>query len=205
MKTNLLMVEGFASGINDDIKGRDEKTISHYALPIVMKKLDIATWREVHSTRLTSRRRIREAVEKFDLSNNTMIICKSMGVVEVFDFLESDDSIDLCNQGLINKIAIVCIDGHSKLWKDIIRFRPPYGKRRSFNRADIPKTQKFWIKIYNVFQQEKWPEGAIFWGANYGYQIKDEGIDHFSIIRCKTTLGVIKNACDWINSKPIQH
>ena len=128
-----------------------------------------------------------------------------MGVVEIFDFLESEDSAELCNQGLINRIAIVCIDGHSKLLKDIIRFRPPYGRRRAFDRADIKRTAKPWIQISNVYQHSKWPHGAEFKGANYNYKVTDPGINHWSIINCKTTLGVIKNACDWINSKPIQH
>ena len=88
----LALNEGFASGFWDDIRGKNEKTISQFVLPIVFNKYKILpqSWTEIHSTRLKSKRLLELfIVANADGENDLTIICKSKGCYELFKLLKN--------------------------------------------------------------------------------------------------------------------
>jgi len=198
MKTDIIINEGFASAINDGIRGLDDKTISYHVLPIVFRNLDADKWIEIWSTRVRSRKIMRGFIydnhpTDYNDRKNLLIICKSMGVVETYDVL--DEMWEAIRH--YNHIGLVCIDGHSKLLKELFKRR--YGEKRDFYRRDDWGDK---VTVYNFFQHNKYPKGAQFVGADYEYSFtnkQNEGdpglVDHFSIIYQTPVLDAVESMC----------
>jgi len=193
MKTRVIVNEGFASSFLDFFYPSGSKTVAKNVRKIT-SDMDLLGFTEIHSTRILSRRKLKETALKEDTNNflkkNLLIVGKSMGAVENYDFMMNNwEAISSC----YNKIAWVTIDGHSKLFKEL--FENPYGKNRSFVR-DKRMLGNSKIRIYNVFQQESYPEGAYFVGANENKKL--DNVDHFRIIDDEETLCMIAMAREFL-------
>ena len=200
MNNNYLLIdEGFASGINDDILGKDEKTISHHVLPVIFDEIKIKEWKEIHSTRCSSREEMRGWIgeDHRNHQGNTLLwIGKSMGCVEIIDEIKNEEH---CFNKY-DKIALFFVDGHSKLLKEIFKIR--YGKRRDFKRVDGTMDN---FKVWNYYQRNGYPEGARFKGSDVQvfideYDNDPSAINHWTIVKHPTVLRGMAGACRWLKS-----
>jgi len=197
--TNILIVEGAASKWNQDVFGHDDKTISHWTLPYALKFFagKLRGWREILSGFLWGGTwAIKQYFKKAKPEDNQLIIAKSKGCVRVFEWLKRNPEYFKLKTG---KTAILFVDGHSKIKREIFSRLPPYGKRRHFDRADIFGSYRNNVRIFNVYQHNKWPHGAYFLGADCQVKIKDKDVDHFSIIKTPTVQHYLQAACEWLD------
>jgi len=189
---DILINEGFASAITDDIMGNDEMTISHDALPVVFSVLGasrVGKWKEIHSTRISSKKYMRLFLNgRASKKRDCLIIGKSMGVVEIIDYL--DEYWPRIHD--YKKIGVVFVDGHSKLLKEI--FKKRYGEERNIER--LPEWKRNKIQFYNFFQWDLYPMGASMPQADYNMQLHNT--DHFSLIHRPEVLKGIRDMCNWL-------
>jgi len=179
MKTDLLICEGFASGVTDGVLNKDYKTISYWVLPIVKRHLHLDKYSEVHSTSIWARLLIRLFIKKNANKNkNLLLVGKSMGVVKLYRVIE--DHYHLFEK--YNKISFLSVDGHSRLFKDIFKGRKPYGEKRPFRYKHNWSRKK--IAVFSLFQWFKFPKGAA-WSNVPREDCKRvmNPTDHFKIIR----------------------
>ena len=192
MKTRVLINEGFASSISDFFVRSGKKTIGYYAGKEIKNILEDTEIQEIHSTRIMSREKMKNFIlRESSEPGNLLVIGKSMGAVETYDFFQNHWKEV---RSSYHKIAWICVDGHSKLLKDTFRYC--YGRKKSFRRSKSWKSEK--IRIFNVFQQRVYPHGAKFIDADYSFQFTDKNITHFSIIERPETLNMIAAACNWL-------
>ena len=175
MRNILLLNEGYASLITDNVKDRDERTISYWILPIAMRHLKIDEWTEIHSTRITSRKRMERFITD-NLSNDArlIVITKSFGGYEFKKFLDS-------NQEMLasyREVIWISIDPHGFLWQ--------------WDKKTIPINQPRNMTTYNFYQHQRFPRGAHFLGADINHDVTREGMNHWAIIRDKEVLSLIK-------------
>jgi hypothetical protein len=188
MKTHILIVEGYRF-MSSWFK--DNETISYKILPICNQIIDnIGERKEIKSRSPFSRSRLKKWINDVQNSDdNLLIFSASMGSVEVYDYFET--------YGIpnFNKIAWCCIDGHSKLLKNI--FQTKYGKDRPFfNRWEHLKHR---FKIWNSFQTDHYPEGARFIFAHKEQCLNGLGYNHFTIKNCPKVLEYAKQCAEWVN------
>jgi len=194
MANYLLINEGFASKITDDILNKDILTISHYAYPIVFGLVrNIKNFWEINSTSICSRRSMKKSLKTINKKGNSLILIgKSMGSVEINDLLINKYKKYFSK---FDKIAYVCVDGHGKLFKNI--FGRGYGEKKPF----IKKQWKN-IKIWNYFQINSYPKGANYINADHNEMIEMvDGIktSHWSIIRSIEVMDGIRQASLYID------
>ena len=192
----LLINEGFSSWFKDmwsRLRGRKEKTLSRYMKPIVESILPLSGYKEIRSTLLRSRRRMRKFIEKIEVRNNPndvlIVGSKSFGVKEVNDLFHR-------RKINIGKIAWIAVDGHAP-WV----FGKSYNEKRPFI---IPawmmgkdRTVKKEYSLTCVVQRDKYPRGAEIVGAKGIRVIIIVGTDHSKIVEDSTTLMAVKKVSMW--------
>jgi hypothetical protein len=187
MKTHILIVEGYKFLSN---WFKDNETISYKILPICNQYIDdIGERKEIKSRSPFSRSKLKKWInDVYCQDDNLLIFSASMGSVEVYDYFE-------CN-GIpnFNKVAWCCIDGHSKLFKNI--FKKKYGKDRAFWNKWTNHQHRF--KIWNSYQQDHYPHGAKFKDAYKEQCLNGKGYDHFTIKNCKEVLKYAKECVRWV-------
>ena len=185
-KNKLVIVEGYASLVSE-IRAKGEKTISHDALPIIMNKLKIDTWKEIHSTKTKSE----EMFKAFLLNNanpdtNLFILTKSRGGAEVVNiFTKMKDEGELNYLSRYRKIVWVSVDMHNPWFMS--------GKTYNHKHDYIPGELTEYVTIYNYFQYDKYPQGTYIHGADFGEKVPNS--DHWKIVDCKLVLDGIAKAC----------
>jgi len=194
MKNILLINEGYASSPKH-LADKDHETVSHDALPIIFDQLNFDPtkgdeWREIHSTRWTSYRRMIKWLQKRESQgSNLMLVGKSMGGYEIYKMLTK---IKLH----FSKIVVVIIDGHSTIGKGM------YGEKRAFNKRALLNSGDPMFRVINFYQKRKYPRGAKFIGADneyyFDHKTLHEDIDHFNIVRNPIVLQGIKDAARWV-------
>jgi hypothetical protein len=192
MKTDLIICEGALAKVTEDILDKDDSTISYYILDYIKDNLEIDKYKQIHSIEIFARYLIKRFVKKNATSKkNAFFVGKSLGVTKLVR--EMEDHYNLFEK--YNKIGFLSVDGHSKTMRDVFKAKPPYGKRRDFKyNINWEKTK---LQIANVYQQEKFPEGASF--RYIGHNIKVPGVNHLSIINCTEVYEQLSFLINWLN------
>lgn len=184
MSKILCINEGFASGITDGMRGRDEKTISHYVLPIIFNKYKINPlgWKEIHSTRISSRRRMRTFIkDKANGVNDLILVTKSFGCKEAIDFaLSGSGKAILKRYGSVKWFIVDANRGRLSR------------KPRRFDLIGLPPN----VEVFPFYQRRKTPWGAeIVCGKPNVDLTAVEGMDHFKIVYDPRVLDAIERFC----------
>ena len=155
-KVDVLIVEGFLSGFTEGIANKDDQTLSYYIEREIFKNLNIDKKKEIHSTRITTRKQIRDFVRTNASPDKSLFLAgKSMGVVKLYRELNDHPELFL----KYNKIFFLSVDGHGKLIREL--FKRPYGERRNFaTLTDVNYANK--LGVLNFYQRNDFPKGA-FW------------------------------------------
>ena len=192
MKNIVLINEGFASSPKH-LMDKDHETVSHDALPIIFDTLNFDPrkdeWREIHSTRWTSYKRMIKWIKKREsFDTNLMLVGKSMGGYEIYKMLTK---IHLS----FGKIIFVCIDGHSTIGKG------QYGEKRCFEKKAIKNCNDSFFRVVNLYQKRKYPRGAGFNDADkehFFFEDENPNIDHFNIVHTERVYSELKQAATWL-------
>jgi len=180
MKRILVINEGFLSGWFDDVRGKNERTISQLALPAYFNKyqVDAKNWLELHSTRFSSKKKMVKFIKsKSAISNHLCIIAKSKGC---FELLKSLDSLENTFRNYFS-VKIFLIDANKGTFKK---------KVMSYNLVPFLRNCPNVI-VHNFYQRNKRVLNP--WGAHINGALNTEihGVNHATIINSQIILDSI--------------
>jgi len=183
-------IEGYSSSSR-----KDEVTLSDTIKKIIKQYENDFTIvsKEFTSFGFWKSRQVRRWITKnSNAGDNLLLVGKSMGGVKVHDITTRffNDWKDL------DKIGITIIDGHSSTIQDF--FKSPHGKYRGFAWSYL------WdgrmgdsLEINNVYQHNKYPEGASFPTATINLDLTGQNVDHFNITHYNEVIELLKSSFDY--------